>query len=215
MCWLEVGAKCNAKCEDCFVCNCARNVGCAVSGCSEDTGCIIILITINTTTTTTTIIIIIITRPKPASSRQGLAAVLLCASGAQLGRGKCSFFRDRHELHYNINIIIITIVHRGMCSVRLLWGQRLHVLLIQPAPTRPGPPWQRCPLPDHYQHHDHRHYYQLHYAVHPPASTHPGQACPTTHAPRWQLRIFPIHHYHCDHHHQHHHHHNRILICPL
>ena len=34
------------------------------------------------------IIIIIITRPKPAYGRQGLAGRSLCASGAQLGRGK-------------------------------------------------------------------------------------------------------------------------------
>ena len=34
------------------------------------------------------IVIIMITRPKPAYGRQGLAAVSLRASGAQLGRGK-------------------------------------------------------------------------------------------------------------------------------
>ena len=37
------------------------------------------------------------TRPKPAYSRQGLAGCSLCASGAQLGSGKWSFFvTDTH-----------------------------------------------------------------------------------------------------------------------
>ena len=53
-----------------------------------------------------TIIIIIITMPKPAYGRQGLAGVSLRASGAQLRRGKCSFFVTHTQtLHHNVYII--------------------------------------------------------------------------------------------------------------
>jgi len=43
--------------------------------------------------------IITITRQKPAYGRQGLAAVSLRASGAQLGRGKWSFFVTDTQTH--------------------------------------------------------------------------------------------------------------------
>ena len=63
------------------------------------------------TTTNIIIIIIIITRPKPAYGWQGLANISLRASGAQLGRGKCSFFVTHTQtLHHNIYIIIAIII---------------------------------------------------------------------------------------------------------
>ena len=49
------------------------------------------------------IIIIIITRPKPAYGRQGLANILLRASGAQLRSDEVI---DKHTLYHNIYIII-------------------------------------------------------------------------------------------------------------
>ena len=57
--------------------NCLRRKGCPYDRAST----LFIFITIIIT-------IIIITRPKPAYDRQGLAAISLRASGAQLGRGK-------------------------------------------------------------------------------------------------------------------------------
>ena len=48
-------------------------------------------------------ILIINTRPKPANGRLGLAGLSLCATSAQLGRGKCSFFVTHTQtLHHNI-----------------------------------------------------------------------------------------------------------------
>ena len=47
------------------------------------------------------LLLIIVTRPKLAYGGQGLAGVSLCASGAQLGRGKWSFFvTDTHLMIY-------------------------------------------------------------------------------------------------------------------
>ena len=75
--------------------NCLRRKGCPYDRAST----LFIFITIIIT-------IIIIARPKPAYDRQGLAAVSLRASGAQLGRGKWSFFvTNKHTLHHNIYII--------------------------------------------------------------------------------------------------------------
>ena len=64
------------------------------------------------------ITIIIITRPKPASGLKGLAGVSLLASGAQLMRGKCSFFCDKQTLRHNIYVIIITLVVLQTDSMR-------------------------------------------------------------------------------------------------
>ena len=56
-------------------------------------------------------ILIITTRPKSAYSRQGLAGVSLCASGAQIGRMTvCDTKTDRQTLHHNRYIIILSII---------------------------------------------------------------------------------------------------------
>ena len=56
-------------------------------------------------------ILIITTRPKSAYSRQGLAGVSLCASGAQIGRMTvCDTKTDKQTLHHNRYIIILSII---------------------------------------------------------------------------------------------------------